>query len=250
MRLLGQTSMVFRNRARPMERRRKICWQPTSRRRSRSTTPAGRRRSCWSPITRAIGCRARSAGSASPKRTRPAHRLGHRHRRRRPALWPQALDAMLIRQNYSRLVIDCNRPPRVTASIPEISEATAIPGNAGMSEVAEDRARPRDFLALSRPHRSRTRSAAANGRSSGADRAAQLHAGLQGRRAAVARRACSTIAMPVSRSGCMALFNARSRTSSSAKMRLTRSPTPPTIPFPCMPSAAACTMSWSRFARI
>ena len=47
-----------------------------------------------------------------------------------------ALDAVLIRQNYSRLVVDCNRPPGSPASMPELSELTAIPGNAGLSEAA------------------------------------------------------------------------------------------------------------------
>jgi len=39
------------------------------------------------------------------------------------------LDAALILQTYSRLVIDCNRDPNVPSSIPEISENTEIPGN-------------------------------------------------------------------------------------------------------------------------
>ncbi|OAF06404.1 N-formylglutamate amidohydrolase [Bradyrhizobium centrolobii] len=43
------------------------------------------------------------------------------------------LDAHLIAQHYSRLVIDCNRPPGVASSIPAISEATAIPRNEGIS---------------------------------------------------------------------------------------------------------------------
>jgi predicted N-formylglutamate amidohydrolase len=43
------------------------------------------------------------------------------------------LDAHLIAQRYSRLVIDCNRPPCVASSIPVLSEATAIPGNEGLS---------------------------------------------------------------------------------------------------------------------
>jgi predicted N-formylglutamate amidohydrolase len=47
-----------------------------------------------------------------------------------------ALDAVLVRQNYSRLVIDCNRPPQSPASTPEISELTAIPGNIGLSAAA------------------------------------------------------------------------------------------------------------------
>src|SRR5580704_2312896 len=44
------------------------------------------------------------------------------------------LDAHLIAQPYSRLVIDCNRPPCVASSIPVLSEATAIPGNEGLSQ--------------------------------------------------------------------------------------------------------------------
>ena len=46
------------------------------------------------------------------------------------------LDAALVRQTYSRLVIDCNRDPEVPSSIPEISETTAIPGNRGLSKAA------------------------------------------------------------------------------------------------------------------
>lgn len=46
------------------------------------------------------------------------------------------LDAHLIVQRYSRLVIDCNRPPHVASSIPRISEATTIPGNEGISREA------------------------------------------------------------------------------------------------------------------
>ena len=45
-----------------------------------------------------------------------------------------ALDATLVQQNYSRLVIDCNRTPGSETSIPEISELTPIPGNIGLSE--------------------------------------------------------------------------------------------------------------------
>src|ERR1700761_8929090 len=43
------------------------------------------------------------------------------------------LDAHLIAQRYSRLVIDCNRPPQAASSIPILSEATTIPGNDGLS---------------------------------------------------------------------------------------------------------------------
>jgi len=44
------------------------------------------------------------------------------------------LDAHLVAQRYSRLVIDCNRPPGAASSIPVLSEATAIPGNEGLSQ--------------------------------------------------------------------------------------------------------------------
>jgi predicted N-formylglutamate amidohydrolase len=45
-----------------------------------------------------------------------------------------ALDAPLVAQNYSRLVIDCNRDPKVDTSIPKSSESTEIPGNRGLSD--------------------------------------------------------------------------------------------------------------------
>jgi predicted N-formylglutamate amidohydrolase len=52
------------------------------------------------------------------------------------------LEATLIQQNYSRLVIDCNRPPGAPTSIPEISELTPIPGNVDLSDAdREARAR-------------------------------------------------------------------------------------------------------------
>jgi len=44
------------------------------------------------------------------------------------------LDANLIKQNYSRLVIDCNRPLDAATSILRISEDTQIPGNADVNE--------------------------------------------------------------------------------------------------------------------
>src|SRR5947207_15721596 len=45
------------------------------------------------------------------------------------------LNAALILQTYSRLVIDCNRDPNVPSSIPEISETTEIPGNRDLNEA-------------------------------------------------------------------------------------------------------------------
>jgi predicted N-formylglutamate amidohydrolase len=48
------------------------------------------------------------------------------------------LDAHLIAQRYSRLVIDCNRPPDAPSSIPRISEATVIQGNEGLARGAAE----------------------------------------------------------------------------------------------------------------
>ncbi|MGH8466729.1 MAG: N-formylglutamate amidohydrolase [Pseudomonas sp.] len=45
------------------------------------------------------------------------------------------LDAWAIEQTYSRLLIDCNRPLASPTLIPEVSDGTVIPGNAGLSDV-------------------------------------------------------------------------------------------------------------------
>src|SRR4051794_38838860 len=55
------------------------------------------------------------------------------------------LDAQLIAQRYSRLVIDCNRPPHAPTSIPRISEATVIPGNDGLARGAAEARRQAIF---------------------------------------------------------------------------------------------------------
>lgn len=48
----------------------------------------------------------------------------------------QLMDAHMVAQRYSRLVIDCNRPFASASSIPVISEATEIPGNKDLSPEA------------------------------------------------------------------------------------------------------------------
>jgi predicted N-formylglutamate amidohydrolase len=50
----------------------------------------------------------------------------------------EALGAPFIAQRYSRLVIDCNRDPQRPDAIPQISDGSTIPGNAGLG--AADRA--------------------------------------------------------------------------------------------------------------
>jgi predicted N-formylglutamate amidohydrolase len=46
-----------------------------------------------------------------------------------------ALDACVVLQPYSRLVIDCNRPPGSADSIVSLSERTTIPGNVAISRA-------------------------------------------------------------------------------------------------------------------
>lgn len=46
------------------------------------------------------------------------------------------LDAPLFVANYSRLVVDCNRPSGNPSMIPEISETTVVPGNHNLDATA------------------------------------------------------------------------------------------------------------------
>ena len=43
------------------------------------------------------------------------------------------LQAPLLLQRYSRLLIDCNRPPNTTSSIPAVSDGIEIPANQQVS---------------------------------------------------------------------------------------------------------------------
>jgi predicted N-formylglutamate amidohydrolase len=56
-----------------------------------------------------------------------------------------ALDAPLLAQHYSRLVIDCNRDPEVPSSIPTSSEWIDIPGNLNLSAAEIDARRVEIF---------------------------------------------------------------------------------------------------------
>jgi predicted N-formylglutamate amidohydrolase len=117
------------------------------------------------------------AGRAIPRRL---DRLGlPDHETRRHIAWDigiggvgghlsQLLDAPVILQTYSRLVIDCNRDPKVPSSIPEISETTEIPGNRGLTEAA----RTARVNAIFRPYHDTI--AAALDRRAAADRASVL----------------------------------------------------------------------------
>lgn len=56
-----------------------------------------------------------------------------------------ALDATVVMQIYSRLVIDCNRDPLVPSSIIEVSESTEVPGNRNV-DLIDRIARQREIL--------------------------------------------------------------------------------------------------------
>lgn len=45
----------------------------------------------------------------------------------------ERLGAPLVAQRYSRLVIDCNRPPLSPGAIPEVSDGLQVPGNMAIS---------------------------------------------------------------------------------------------------------------------
>ncbi len=51
------------------------------------------------------------------------------------ALLSDTLDAVFVRQTYSRLVIDCNRSPSQPDLIAEISDGTVVSGNVALGEV-------------------------------------------------------------------------------------------------------------------
>jgi predicted N-formylglutamate amidohydrolase len=57
----------------------------------------------------------------------------------------EALDAFLIVQTYSRLAIDCNRPPNSPTSIAPLSESTLIPGNQHVDALQADARRRQIF---------------------------------------------------------------------------------------------------------
>ena len=58
------------------------------------------------------------------------------------------LSAPLVLQRYSRLVIDCNRPPDTPQSVPAVSDGVAVPLNAGASGVEREARRREVFEPL------------------------------------------------------------------------------------------------------
>ena len=139
-------------------------------------------------------CRQFDAARARPPRSRRGgiaapHRLGYRHRRARPPCWRMGLtrcsSSKTIRASSS---IATGRLVRAHRRFRTISESTAIPGNAGLTKTnIRPRARAK-YSGLPWPDRSRAGAAAAGRPCRGAGLAAQFHAGLQRRGAALACR--------------------------------------------------------------
>jgi predicted N-formylglutamate amidohydrolase len=77
-----------------------------------------------------------------------------------------ALDAPLVAQNYSRLVIDCNRDPAVPSSIPLVGESIDIPGNIGLGTAEIEARRVEIFEPYHQRIRDLLEARAAAGRSS------------------------------------------------------------------------------------
>lgn len=50
-------------------------------------------------------------------------------------LLSEALDAVFVRQTYSRLVIDCNRDPASEKAVPPVSDDTPVPANRSLSDA-------------------------------------------------------------------------------------------------------------------
>jgi len=49
-----------------------------------------------------------------------------------------SLDACLVLQRYSRLVVDCNRPRESPDAIPAVSDGTRIPANLGLAQAERE----------------------------------------------------------------------------------------------------------------
>lgn len=63
-------------------------------------------------------------------------------------LLAEAMDAVFIRQTFSRLVVDCNRRPEAPDAIAPVSDGTRVPGNAELSPGA----RAARFAAIHEPY--------------------------------------------------------------------------------------------------
>ena len=148
------------------------------------------------------------------------------------------LDACLIMQPYSRLVIDCNRPPGSATSIAPLSDGTPVPGNENVS-AQEAALREREIFApyhrtIAKHLDAQSKCAAAND----PDFAAQLHSRSMPAWRGRGTPACSitaTTRWPLRCATCCA----RRAISSSATTSPIRWTTRPTTPSPCMASSAA-----------
>lgn len=158
------------------------------------------------------------------------------------------LDAFAILQQYSRLVIDCNRTPGTPQSIATESERTPIPGNVGIT-AADAQARA---AAIFHPYHDRIRAEldtrAASGRPAVLVALHSFTPVFLGNRDP-GTAGFSITAMPASGICCSNAPGANPAWwwATTSPMRY---PTPPITAFPCTASGAASPTSSWRFARI
>ena len=159
-----------------------------------------------------------------------------------------ALDAPLVAQNYSRLVIDCNRDPAVASSIPKVGESIDIPGNIGL-DARQAQARCTEIFDPYHRHiRRLLDERLAAGRPTILVAQHSMTNVFKGARREM-RLPCFTTGTEGSPGWCWTRC-AASRVLPSATMSRTSSATKPTTPFRAMPRRAACRMWRSRSVRI
>src|SRR5438874_6610085 len=160
----------------------------------------------------------------------------------------EALGAAAVLQNYSRLVIDCNRQPGLDSSIPTVSELTAIPANEGLSSDARE-ARQREIF---QPYHARIEQLLESRSASGRRTLLIAMHSFTPVFKSIARKSTSvfsTIAMCGSRISCSTCCGMRA-ISMSATTSPTRSAISATTRCRYMANSVGCRMSRSRSARI
>ena len=89
------------------------------------------------------------------------------------------LDAPACLSGYSRLVVDCNRPPGSPTAMPAVSDGTVVPANQAILTRGGGGPDGRALPALSRRHRHLPRPGAGRGPGADAGGGPQLHAGVR-----------------------------------------------------------------------
>jgi hypothetical protein len=153
----------------------------------------------------------------------------------------ERLDAALILQRYSRLVIDCNRPLEAKDCIVTQSDGTVVPVNAAIADLD----RSRRYVEIHQPLHEAIAVALDQRQAMGKPLVlVSVRQGLSG----ISSSACSTIATPVLPKDWRRLSAPPIRTSPSSSTRRITSTTSPITPSPCTANGAAFRMCLSKCA--